>query len=155
MSDNCNWMFISRANRPLLRSGRLCQDVGRKWILRPQNEHYCYITVQVITWKGRCEQSLFQLRILRGFCELSRYWPLCCHWTTVRSRHHFALHLRLIYATIQYNASNFTAPIKSVLLWSQSIVKSWWPTQVFRFITLRGFCEPSVYWLLCRHWSSQ
>ena len=56
--------------------------------------------------------------------------------------------------SIQYNASNFTASIKSVLLWSQSIGNSWWPTRVLRFIMLRGFCEPSVYWSLCSHWSS-
>ena len=62
--------------------------------------NYIDIIVQVITWRGRCEQPLFQLTILRGFCELSGYWPLSCQWTTVRSWHHFALHLRLIYTQV-------------------------------------------------------
>ena len=38
--------------------------------------------------------------------------------------------------------------------WSQSIVKSWRPMQIFRFITLLSFCELSRYWPLCRYLSS-
>ena len=96
--------------------------------------------------------------MLWGFCELSGYWSLCYHWITVRSRHHFALHLRLIYTHV---SSPFNTMLPILLrrlnlyyLWSQSIVKSLWPTQIFRSIMLRGFCELSVYWPLCRHWSS-
>ena len=120
--------------------------------------NYIDITVQVITWRGRCEQPIFQLTILRDSCELNGYWPLCCHWTTVRSRHHFAFHLRLI-STQVLPPFNTMLPILPRRLnlyyfWSQSIVKSWWPPQIFRFIMLRGFCELSVYWHICRQWSS-